>query len=210
MTPQTTYREARAARRCARRCDARRTRVFLMGEDVGRYGGCFAVSQGPARGVRPGADPRHAAVGVGLRRRRHRRGAGRDAADRRDHDRQLQPAGARPDRQQRRHAAAHVGRPVQRAARDPHGHRRRPPARRAALAQPRGLVRPHPGAARSWRPATLEDARGMLWPRAAGPGPGADLRARRALHRGGRARRRRRRRSTSTAPPSAAPGTTSR
>ena len=39
----------------------------------------------------------------------------------------------------------HVGRPVQRAARDPHGDRRRPPARRAALAQPGGLVRAHPG-----------------------------------------------------------------
>ena len=39
---------------------------------------------------------------------------------------------------------AHVGRPVQRAARDPHDHRRRPPARRPALPQPRGLVRPHP------------------------------------------------------------------
>ena len=44
---------------------------------------------------------------------------------------------------------AHVGRPVPRAARDPHDDRRRPPARRPALAQPRGLVRPHarpPGA----------------------------------------------------------------
>ena len=32
-------------------------------------------------------------------------------------------------------------------------------------------------------PATLEDARGMLWPALAGPRPGADLRARRALQR---------------------------
>jgi pyruvate/2-oxoglutarate/acetoin dehydrogenase E1 component len=41
---ETTYREAvRAAL-----CDALRRdpRVFLMGEDVGRYGGCYAVSHG--------------------------------------------------------------------------------------------------------------------------------------------------------------------
>jgi pyruvate dehydrogenase E1 component beta subunit len=46
MTPEstTTYREAlRAALREALERDER---VFLMGEDVGRYGGCFAVSKG--------------------------------------------------------------------------------------------------------------------------------------------------------------------
>ena len=43
-----------------------------MGEDVGRYGGCYAVSKGPARRIRAGADPRHAAcrnrgfVGAGI------------------------------------------------------------------------------------------------------------------------------------------------
>lgn len=41
---RTTYREAvREAIRSAMRRDER---VFLMGEDVGKYGGCFAVSQG--------------------------------------------------------------------------------------------------------------------------------------------------------------------
>jgi transketolase C-terminal domain/subunit len=41
---ETTYREAvREALRDAMRRD---DRVFLMGEDVGRYGGCFAVSLG--------------------------------------------------------------------------------------------------------------------------------------------------------------------
>jgi len=40
----TTYREAvREAIRAAMRADPR---VFLMGEDVGRYGGCYAVSMG--------------------------------------------------------------------------------------------------------------------------------------------------------------------
>jgi pyruvate/2-oxoglutarate/acetoin dehydrogenase E1 component len=41
---ETTYREAvRAAIRDALKRD---TRVFLMGEDIGRYGGCYAVSKG--------------------------------------------------------------------------------------------------------------------------------------------------------------------
>jgi pyruvate dehydrogenase E1 component beta subunit len=44
MTTKTTYREAaRSALRDALRADPR---VFLMGEDVGRYGGVFAVSRG--------------------------------------------------------------------------------------------------------------------------------------------------------------------
>ncbi len=43
-TIETTYREAmREAIRDAMRRD---DRVFLMGEDVGEYGGCFAVSLG--------------------------------------------------------------------------------------------------------------------------------------------------------------------
>lgn len=43
-TVKTTYREAvREAIREALRADER---VFLMGEDVGRYGGCYAVSKG--------------------------------------------------------------------------------------------------------------------------------------------------------------------
>ncbi len=44
QTVKTTYREAvRAALREALQRDER---VFLMGEDVGRYGGCYAVSKG--------------------------------------------------------------------------------------------------------------------------------------------------------------------
>lgn len=41
---QTTYREA--IREAIREALSRDERVFLMGEDVGRYGGCFAVSKG--------------------------------------------------------------------------------------------------------------------------------------------------------------------
>ena len=139
---KTTFREAMRA--ALREALSRDERVFLMGEDVGRYGGCFGRQPRPARGVRPRAHARHAAVRVGVRGRRHRRGARRPAADRRDHDRQLQPARPRPDPQQRRHPARTCPADSSRPAGHPHPHRRRPPARRPALAQPRGLVRPHP------------------------------------------------------------------
>jgi pyruvate dehydrogenase E1 component beta subunit/2-oxoisovalerate dehydrogenase E1 component len=43
-TVETTYREA--ARAALREALARDERVFLMGEDVGAYGGCYAVSKG--------------------------------------------------------------------------------------------------------------------------------------------------------------------
>jgi pyruvate dehydrogenase E1 component beta subunit len=66
---KTTYREAlRAALRDALERD---DRVFLMGEDVGRYGGCFAVSLGlleefgPAR-VRDAPLSESAFVGAGI------------------------------------------------------------------------------------------------------------------------------------------------
>ncbi len=41
-----TYRDA--CRAAIREALQRDERVFLMGEDVGRYGGCFAVSKGLA------------------------------------------------------------------------------------------------------------------------------------------------------------------
>ena len=41
---KTTYRGA--IRAAIREALLRDERVFLMGEDVGRYGGCFAVSKG--------------------------------------------------------------------------------------------------------------------------------------------------------------------
>ena len=43
-TIETTYREC--VREAIREALARDERVFLMGEDVGRYGGCYAVSKG--------------------------------------------------------------------------------------------------------------------------------------------------------------------
>jgi pyruvate/2-oxoglutarate/acetoin dehydrogenase E1 component len=44
MVQEMTYREA--VREAIREAIAKDDRVFLMGEDVGRYGGCFAVSKG--------------------------------------------------------------------------------------------------------------------------------------------------------------------
>jgi pyruvate/2-oxoglutarate/acetoin dehydrogenase E1 component len=44
MGQELTYREA--VREAIREAITRDDRVFLMGEDVGRYGGCFAVSKG--------------------------------------------------------------------------------------------------------------------------------------------------------------------
>jgi pyruvate dehydrogenase E1 component beta subunit len=44
MSAALTYREA--VRTALREALARDSRVFLMGEDVGRYGGCYAVSKG--------------------------------------------------------------------------------------------------------------------------------------------------------------------
>ena len=111
--------------------------------------------QGAARAVRPGPGAGHAALGVGLRRRGHRGGAGRHAADRGGHDRQLQPARARPGGEHRRDPASHVRRPARRAAGGAHGHRSRAPGCGAALAQPRGLVRAHPRHQRAWPPPRL-------------------------------------------------------
>jgi pyruvate dehydrogenase E1 component beta subunit len=48
---RTTYREA--VREAIREALSRDERVFLMGEDVGRYGGCYAVSKGLLRDFGP-------------------------------------------------------------------------------------------------------------------------------------------------------------
>ena len=55
---EITYREA--VREAIREALARDPRVFLMGEDVGRYGGCYAVTKGLLAefGPEPSATPR--------------------------------------------------------------------------------------------------------------------------------------------------------
>ena len=52
---KSTYREA--LRAGIRDALIRDERVFLMGEDVGAYGGCVRGQPGPAGGVRSGPDP---------------------------------------------------------------------------------------------------------------------------------------------------------
>jgi pyruvate dehydrogenase E1 component beta subunit len=179
-----TYREAmREAMREALRTDER---VFLMGEDVGRYGGCFAVSQGPARGVRARAHPRHAAVGVGLRRGRHRRRLG----------------GMRPivEIMTVNFSLLALDQIVNNAATLLHmsgGQFNVPLVIRMTTGAGRQLAAQHSHSLEGWyahipglrwlAPATVDDARWMLWPGARRPRPGAHLRARDALQRRGRA-----------------------
>ena len=142
---------------------------------------------GPARRVRPRARARHAALRVGVRRRRHRRGARRHAADRRGDDDQLQPARARPGREQRGHAPLHVGRTAA-ASRSSCGWRpaaagSSPPSTRTAS---RSGTRTCP-ASRRVAPATVADARGMVLAALEDAGSGLHLRARDALPARGRA-----------------------
>ena len=141
-TARMTYREAmREALREAMHAD---DRVFLMGEDVGRYGGSFGVSRGlldefgPKR-IRDTPLSESAFVGAGI-------GAAM--------------GGLRPiveimtvnfsllalDQIVNNAATLqHMsGGPGGSAARDPDDDGRGPPARRPALAQPGGLVRAHP------------------------------------------------------------------
>ena len=137
-----TYREAcKQAIRAAILADKR---VFLMGEDVARYGGCYAVTKGLSEelGEDRIRDTPLSELGYV--------GAGIGAAI----------AGMRPIVEimtvnfsllaldqivnTATTISAYVGRTVCRATRDPHGDRRRTAACRAAFAQPGRLVRAHP------------------------------------------------------------------
>ena len=88
-----------------------------MGEDVGRYGGAYAVSKGLLEEFGPERIRDTPLSESTLRGRGDRRCARRHAAHRRGHDGELQPARARSDREQRCHAAPHVGRSAERPAR---------------------------------------------------------------------------------------------
>ena len=140
-----------------------------MGEDVGRYGGCFAVSKGllDEFGEEESA----------IRRCRNRPSSARESAlrwrecaDRRDNDGQLQPPCDRPDRQQRGDALPHVGRAVPGTGRDPDGD-----------GGGRQLAAQHSHSLEAWyahvpglrvvEPATIDDARGMLRPALESPDP---------------------------------------
>jgi pyruvate dehydrogenase E1 component beta subunit len=58
--PCLTYRDALGA--ALRDALTHDSRVFLIHEDVGRYGGVYAVSKGLLKRIRTGAHPQHAAV----------------------------------------------------------------------------------------------------------------------------------------------------
>ncbi len=75
---ELTYREA--VRQAIRDALQRDERVFLMGEDVGRYGGCYAVSKGLQAEFGPDRDTPLSESG--FTRRRHRRRARRHATHR--------------------------------------------------------------------------------------------------------------------------------
>ena len=170
---------------------ARDPRVFLMGEDVGRYGGCYAVTKGlldefGEERIRDTPLSESAFVGAGI-------GAAM--------------AGMRPivEIMTVNFSLLALDQIVNNAATIPHmsggqfavplvirmATGARPAARRAAFAQPRRLVRPYsraegPGAGDASRMrATCCGARSH------DPNPGADLRACHALQHGGRARSRR-------------------
>ena len=76
---------ARGARRAI-------ARVFLMGEDVGKYGGTYAVSKGLLEEFGPERVRDTPLSELGFVGRGHRRRARRHAADRRGDDGELQPA----------------------------------------------------------------------------------------------------------------------
>ncbi len=176
-----------------------------MGEDVGRYGGCYAVSKGlleefgPER-IRDTPLSESAFVGAGI-------GAAM--------------GGMRPivEIMTVNFSLLALDQIVNNAATILHmsgGQFDVPLVIRMATGAGRQLAAQHSHSLEGWyahipgikvlAPATVEDARGMLWPALAGSRPGADLRARHALQHGGRARRRTRARSTSTQPRCAGPG----
>ncbi len=84
-------------------------RVFLIGKNIGAYGGSFAVSFGLFEDFGARAKSSIPALEVGVRRSSDRHGARRNTVDRRDHDRELSLL-TRPDHGRRRDAAAHVRR----------------------------------------------------------------------------------------------------
>ena len=109
-----TYREA--LRRALDEELARDDRVFLMGEEIGRFDGSYKVTQGLWKKYGPEARARDPDRGGGLRRRRRRRGDARPAAGRRDHDDQLHPRRDGHGREPRCQGAVDVRRQARRPA----------------------------------------------------------------------------------------------
>ena len=178
-TNRMTYREA--CRQAIRHALIDDPRTFLMGEDVGLYGGCYAVSKGLLQEFGPGRikdTPLAEAAFVGGRHRRGEWWASRPIVEIMTCnfsllalDQIMNNAATIPHM-----SGGQIAVPVV----HPHGDGRGKAARRPALAQPRRLVRPHsgpqgagPGHDRG-RPLHAEGRIGR-------PQPGADLRAHRSL-----------------------------
>ena len=89
---EMTYREA--VKQGIRDAMIRDERVFLMGEDVGAYGGCYAVSKGLMDEFGEDRIRDTPAQRVRVHRRRDWCGSGRIAPDRRTHDCELLASGA--------------------------------------------------------------------------------------------------------------------
>ena len=119
--------------------------VMVLGEDVGRAGGVFRVTQGLHGRVRGCEGHGHASGGEPDRGLRHRPLGQRDAPRGRDTVRRLHPAGFRPDRQR----GGQVLLPLERRLELPHDHprpiRRRARRRPLPLPEHRGLVLQHAG-----------------------------------------------------------------
>ena len=116
--------------------------VFVMGEDVGIYGGIFGATSGPAQALRPGARHGYPDLRVGLHRRRHRRRGRRHAPHRRADVRRLLRRVHGPDLQPPGQEHVHVGGQRPAAGGGDDGDRRRLQRRRSALAEPLRDLRP--------------------------------------------------------------------
>ena len=182
-----TYREA--VKQAIRDAIKRDERVFLMGEDVGRYGGCYAVSKGLLDEFGPERIRDTPLSESGFT------GAGIGAA----------MAGMRPivEVMTVNFSLLALDQIMNTAATVRHMSGNQfgvPVVIRMATGAGKQLAAQHSHSLEGWyahipgikvlAPATLEDARGMLWTALRGSRPGADLRERHALQHERQARRR--------------------
>ena len=159
-------------------------RVFLMGEDVGRYGGCYAVAKGLLAEFGPRAHSGHSAIGIWLHRCRYIGAA---------------MAGMRPivEVMTVNFSPLALDQILNSAATIRHMSGKQfgvPLAIRMATGAGRQLGAQHSHSLEGWyahipgikvlTPATPEDARAMLWTVLEDPDPRADLRERHALQHG--------------------------
>ena len=120
-------------------------KVLIMGEDVGKLGGVFRITDGLQKDFGEDRVIDSPAGRVRHRRHRGRHGAARLPPRRRDPVRRLRLPGVRPDRLPGREDALPLQGPLQDADGHPDPVRRRHRRGRAPLRVPGGAVRAHPG-----------------------------------------------------------------